>query len=300
LGREELAGVQTFWNKNSFATGKIDDGNWLSSGNPLVNHDLYNIGLPTCYSGKNARVTILGKDNVIVLSNEEIKKLLSSGVYMDAEALQQLNKMGFSELTGFDVVGYDNVDRIEQFTNHPLNGDFAGSQRDNRQSFWKSSAFTLRPNNENAKPLSSLIDYSGKLVAECASGIFENKLGGRICVAGYYPWSFMENRSKGSQLKSIFRWLSNETLPGYIASFHKINLWIRKPHDEKIALAFTNASFDAAKNVTLMLRTENNSIQVYDMACKKTVITSSGKDGAYQKFVIPEVRAWEINLVEYH
>jgi hypothetical protein len=300
LGREELAGVQTFWNKNSFATGKIDDGNWLSSGNPLVNHDLYNIGLPTCYSGKHARVTILGKDNVIVLSNEEIKKLLSSGVYMDAEALQQLNKMGFSELTGFAVVGYDNVDRIEQFTNHPLNGDFAGSQRDNRQSFWKSAAFTLRPNNENAKPLSSLIDYSGKRVAECASGIFENKLGGRICVAGYYPWSFMENRSKGSQMKSIFRWLSNETLPGYIASFHKINLWIRKPHDEKIALAFTNASFDAAKNVTLMLRTGNKTIKVYDMACKETVIQSSGADGAYQKFVIPEVRAWEINLVEYH
>ena len=297
LGRTELTGVQTFWNKNSFATGKPDEGNWLTSGNPLVSHDLYNIGLPTNYSNNNAQVTILGKDNILVLSQEEITRLLSGGVYMDAEALKQLNKMGFGELTGFDVVGSDNVDRIEQFTNHPLNGEFAGSQRDNRQSFWKSSAFTLRPTNVNAKPLSSLIDYSGKSVAECTSGIFENKLGGRICVAGYYPWSFMENRSKGSQMKSIFRWLSNETLPGYIASFHKINLWIRKPHDGKIALAFTNSSFDPAKNVTLMLRTENKSIKVYDMACKETVIQSSGTDGSYQKFVIPEVDPWQIRLV---
>ena len=164
LGRSELAGIQTFWNKNSFATGNIDDGNWLHSGNPLASHDLYNIGLPTCYSNKTARVTILGKDNVLALSKEEIKTLLSGAVYMDAEALKQLNRMGFGELTGFEVEGSENVDRIEKFTNDPLNGEFANFQRDNRQSFWKSPAYTLRPVNENAKPLSSLIDYSGKIL----------------------------------------------------------------------------------------------------------------------------------------
>jgi len=297
LGRAELSGVQTFWNKNSYATGKPEEGNWLSSGNPLVNHDIYNIGLPTCYSNKNANVTILGKDNVLVLSKEEITKLLSGGVYMDAEALQQLNKRGYSELTGFDVVGSENVDRIEKFTSHPLNGELANSQRDNRQSFWKSPAYTLMPTDVNAKPLSSLIDYTGKEVSACTSGTFENKLGGRICVAGYYPWTFMENKSKSSQMKSVFRWLSKETLPGYIASFHKINLWIREPENSKIVLSFTNSSFDLAKNVIVMLHTENRSIKVYDMACKETVIHSSRADGDYQKFVIPEVGAWEIRLV---
>jgi len=297
LGRSELAGIQTFWNKNSFATGNIDDGNWLHSGNPLVSHDLYNIGLPTGYSNKTAKVTILGKDNVLALSKEEIKTLLSGAVYMDAEALNQLNRMGFSELTGFEVVRSENVDRIEKFTNHPLNGEFANSQRDNRQSFWKSAAYTLRPVNENAKPLSSLIDYSGKDVSSCTSGIFENKLGGKICVAGYYPWTFMENRSKSSQMKSVFRWLSKETLPGYIASFHRINLWIREPQSGKIALALTNASFDPAKNVILMLKTENKSVKIFDMACKETTITSSGNDGPYQRFVIPEVGEWELRLV---
>ena len=297
LGRTELSGIQTFWNKNSFATGKPEEGNWLTSGNPLVNHDLYNIGLPTSYSNENAPITILGKDNVLVLSKEEITKLLSGGVYMDAEALHQLNKMGFGELTGFEVIGSDNADRIEKFSSHPLNGEFANCQRDNRQSFWKSSAYSLKPTNANAKPLSSLIDYLGKDVSACTSGTFENKLGGRICVAGYYPWTFMENKSKSSQMKSVFRWLSKETLPGYIASFHKVNLWIRQPENGKTALAFTNSSFDPAKNVTLMLRTENKTIKVYDMACKEMLIQSSGSDGAYQKFVIPEVGAWEIRLV---
>jgi len=118
-------------------------------------------------------------------------------------------------------------------------------------------------------------------------GIFENQLEGRICVEGYYPWTFLENLSKSSQIKAVFRWLSKDTLPGYIASFHKINLWIREPQNGKISLAFTNSSFDPAKNVVLMLRTEKKAIKLYDMECRETVIRSSGADGPYQKFCTP-------------
>ncbi|MEK7718829.1 MAG: hypothetical protein AAB347_04355 [Bacteroidota bacterium] len=120
--------------------------------------------------------SILGKDNVFALSKDEIKNLLSGGVYMDAETLQQLNEMGFGELTGFEVMGSENKDRIEKFSNHPLNGAFAGRERDNRQSFWKSIAYTLRKTNKNAQTLSGLIDYAGKEVSACTAGIFENKL----------------------------------------------------------------------------------------------------------------------------
>lgn len=45
------------------------------------------------------------------------------GVYMEVDALQQLNDMRFAGLTGFEMINSDNKDRIEKFTNHPLNGD---------------------------------------------------------------------------------------------------------------------------------------------------------------------------------
>ncbi|MCX6221536.1 MAG: hypothetical protein NTZ69_11170 [Bacteroidia bacterium] len=297
LGRSAIAGVHTFWNKNSFIIGNLDDGNWVSTGNLLVSHELYDIGLPACYSIINAQVTILGKDNVFALSKDEITKALSGGVYMDAGTLQQLNDMGFGDLTGFELVRSENKDRIEKFTNHTLNGEFAGRERDNRQSFWNLAAYTLRKTNEKAQALTSLIDYTGKEVSACTTGIFENRLGGRICVAGYYPWTFMENLSKSSQMKAVFRWLSKDKLPGYIASFQKINLWIREPQNGKIALAFTNSSFDPAKNVILMLRTENKTIKLFNMKCKEMVIRSSGQDGPYQKFIIPEVEPWQMRLM---
>ena len=46
-----------------------------------------------------------------------------------------------------------------------------------------------------------------------------------------------------------------------------------------------------------MLRTGNKTIKVYDMACKETEIQSSETDDSYQKFLIPEVGAWEIRLL---
>ena len=128
-------------------------------------------------------------------------------------------------------------------------------------------------------------------------GVFENRLGGRICVAGYYPWSYMGNLSKSSQIKNVFRWLSRETLPGYIASFHKINLWIRTPENDGLALAFSNSSFDPYRDIVLMLRTSFKSIKIVNMNCKETKISSSGEDGPYQKFVIPFTAPWEMQLV---
>jgi hypothetical protein len=296
LGRSPIAGIQTFWNKDSYITGNLDNGNWTSAGNPLVSHEFYDIGLPICYSNGHAAVTLLGKDAVFALTKEEITRLLSGGVYLDVPALQQLNALGFSDLTGFEAVKSENRDRIEKFAAHPLNGNLAGRKRDNRQSFWNSPGYTLQPTGEKAETLSFLIDYTGQQVAPVTTGIFVNRLGGRVCVAGYYPWTFMGSLSKSSQVKAVFRWLSKDTLPGYIASFHRMNLWVRDAENGKISLAFTNSSFDAADKVVLMLKTGSRTIRVYDMSCRETVIQSTGGDGPYRKFVVPEVGPWQMRL----
>jgi hypothetical protein len=296
MERLPISGVYTYWNKNSFITGNIEAGSWLAAGSPVVSHDIYNIGIPACYSDKYASVTILGKDNVLTMSKDEIRKILSGGVYMDAGALSQVNEMGFGDLTGFRVVKSEKSDRIEKFTGHPLNGTFEGRERDNRQSFWNSPAFTLEKSDSTAQTLSYLIDYTGKKVASCTSGVYENKAGGRICVAGYYPWSFLENLSKSSQMKSVFRWLSKDSLPGYVASFHRINLWIREPQSGKPILAFTNSSFDPARDVILMVKTDSRYIKVYDMKCRKSIIRSTATEGPYQKFIIPYIDSWQMCL----
>lgn len=297
MGRSSIKGVSSFWNKESFSSANLKDGSWFNAGVSLASYEMDELGLPTSYDAAAASVIKLKKDNINALSDKEIEQILSKGVYLDAEALIQLNERGFKELTGFEVAGAEKMDRIEKLTSHPLNGNFAGRERDTRQSVYKSEAYTFKKTSPKAESLSGLIDYADKPVSECSMGIFENRLGGRICVAGYTPWTNIHTFSKSSQMKSVFRWLSKDNLPGYIDSYHKINLWVREAQKGKTVLAFTNSSFDSAKNVVLKLKTSSKAIKIYDMAVKETIIKSTGTDGPYQKFVIPQVDAWQMRLV---
>lgn len=297
LGRKPITGINTFWNSDSRIAGNAEKGDWLDTGTPLNSYEIYDLGLPVSYSAAHAPVTILGLDMIYAMSKDEIMKMFSTGVYMSGEVLAQVNKLGYGDLTGFEVVGTETIDQIERLTANPLNGPFAGRLRDSRQSFWMQPAYSFKKHDEKAEILSELTDYTLTTTASCTVGIFENRLGGRVCVSGYYPWTALGNLAKSSQVKSLFRWLSSDKLPGYIASFHKIDLWIRERENNRIVLALTNSSFDAAKDLVLMLNTNLNTIKVYDMNCVATTYIASASDGPYKKFVIPYVDPWQVRLI---
>lgn len=297
LGRQPLTGVLAYWNNGSVVAANAETGAWLEGRVPLTGDDLYENGIPASYRETNAAVVMLGKDMLYSMTKEEIRKMLSGGVYIDAETLEQLNKMGYGEFTGFAPVGFENADQIERLTKHQLNGKFADRLRDNRQSFWKQPAYRFRKTNDKAEVISELIDYGEKVTAECTMGIFENSLGGRICVAGYYPWNHMGNLAKNTQIKAVFRWLAKDKLPGYIRSFHKMNLWIRSAENGGVAIALSNSSFDVAENIELLLKTNKTKLRLVDMNMKEINLISSGTDGHYQKFIIPRIEPWKIGLI---
>ena len=170
-------------------------------------------------------MTLLFPQSLATMSKDQITKALSSGVYTDAATLNALNQMGFQELTGIAVDGVLPIDCIEELSNQPLNAPFVGRQRDCRQSFNHAAGFPLRQIDSKAQALARLVDYGGREKAATSMAVFENRLGGRICVAGYFPWTFLHSLSKSAQMKSIARWLSKDRLPAYVASYHKVNVW---------------------------------------------------------------------------
>ena len=127
-------------------------------------------------------------------------------------------------------------------------------------------------------------------------GVYENHLGGRICVAGYYPWDNLQNLSKSTQIKALMRWLSKDRMPAYVASFHRINIWARETQKENMAVTLTNSYLDPADGLTLMLLTDKDEIVVYNMDCVESRVRASGIDGAYRQFVLPEIDPWSMVL----
>jgi hypothetical protein len=300
LGRAKPVGVFPAWNKDSALAADFPGGDWFNSwggGYLGTAAHLLDIGLPTAYSPEGAAVTLLFPQSVAAMSKEEITKVLSSAVYMDADTLTLLNQLGYQDLTGLAVEQVLPIDCIEEFTAHPLNGAFAGRQRDARQSFWHVPGYLLKPLDPKAETLARLVDYSGKEKSASSMAVFENRLGGRICVCGYHPWTFQYSLSKTAQMKSVMRWLSRDRLAAYVASYHKVSLWARQPSEGRLAVALLNASFDPADALTLALQTSSDTIQVFDMDGKEQIVHESGRDGPYRRFSLPRVEPWSMRLV---
>ncbi len=208
-----------------------------------------------------------------------------------------VNGRGFGDLTGMAVENVVREDCIEELTDHPLNSPFAERQRDCRQSFYHVPGHLLRLHDSQAQTLARLVDYAGQEQAATSMAVFENRAGGRIAVCGYYPWSFLHNLSKSSQMKSVMRWLSRDRLPAYVASFHKANVWVRPSADGSLCVSVVNSSFDPAKELTVALRTDCNKIRVFDMQGRESTVTASRSDGPYRHATLPTIEPWSMRLL---
>ena len=58
-----------------------------------------------------------------------------------------------------------------------------------------------------------------------------------------------------------------------------------------------NASQDFAEDLSLMLRTTADSLQVTDSACSATLVRAAATDGPYRRFVLPRIAPWEMRLL---
>ncbi len=302
--RSKTSGCHTGWCRSSVITENLMEGDWLSRdvlGNSFSHADeILDLGIPVAYDTAGSQVTLLSGNSAAALNEAEILRILSSGVYMNAQALDRLNAMGYGELTGFVSGQAFEHDTQERLSRHQLNVDFEGHKRDARQSFvwWGVPVNAIVPTNESCETLTELIDYNGTVVAPCGMGLFENKLGGRVCVAGYYPWTFLQSLGKASQIKSVLRWLSKDGLPAYIDSFHKTAMWCRHTESGEPVIILINSSLDEAEDLTLMLKTTSKQLRVFDMKCRETVIESCGNDGIYEKFVLPAINPWDMRMIK--
>jgi hypothetical protein len=294
LGRARPVGLFNAWNKDQTAAA---DGGLGHLGRAS---QMLEIGLPAAYSPEGAAVTLLAPQSLAVMSKDEIRKVLSTAVYTDVATLDVLNAMGFQDLTGMSAEQPHPVDCTEEFTAHPLNGPFAGRQRDCRQSFYRVSGYVgyvLKPHDPKVETLARIVDYGGKELSPSGMAIFENASGGRICVSGYYPWDFLHSLSKTAQMKAVMRWLSRDRLPAYVASYHKVNLWVREPSGGQRALALLNSSFDPAEGLELAVATSSDQARVFDMQGQEHTVRAVKTDGPYRRFVLPTIEPWTMRLV---
>ena len=289
------SGIHTGWRPFSLATS--ENGILGRKGySPNHGREMFYFGLPEAYHPACAPVTMLSGQGAAVMTDEEILKLLSGGVYIDAPAVKYLHARGFGELIGFSAGESIPADATEQYIDHELNEGFAGGMRNSFQAFYSSDSIALIPMFKECQILSRLIDYHGRVLCECASGIYENRLGGRICAAGYSPRNLICDYLKTKQLKQIFLWLSKGMLPSFVESYERIrNMTLTG--EGRTGVALYNSTNDEKVNVSVYVHTDSDEAVLYlsDGTSKRIYATRKEAcfGGQYHVYEIDRIAAFD-------
>ncbi len=299
LGRSPPVGVCPAWNEDLFAANGRR-GAWFDR--PSITdalqrqYVLAEIGLPVCYGSGEALVTTFSGETPRAFSEEELKGFMGKGVFMDVAAWNSLDQMGLSHLTGVRPVAAIDRDATEVFADHPTNKACAGRRRDCRQSFWAEPAYRLEATADHVDVLAEMVDYLDRPLGPCLTA-HENELGGRVAVAGYYPWFMIHNQAKSLQLKRIFDWLSFGRLPAVVESFDKVVMWVRRGRSGP-AIVIVNASLDPVSRLVLRVRSRAESFQLASMRGRRA--TFGAGPGAHmgdRTLVIENLAPWDACLI---
>jgi hypothetical protein len=287
LGRSRALGVWPAWNGDA----------WAASADVGAPYSLAELGLPVCYDRGGASVVALAGRMPLAFPRDEVEAMLRGGVILDVPALEILWEMGLGEMTGVRPGGRFPVDAIEEFTEHELNGSAAGRTRNCRQSFWQQDARTVTAAADGARILSRLIDYGDNDLGECLS-IFENPHGGRIAVAGYYPWTMITSAAKVWQYRALAPWLSRDRLPAVVETMAKVAIWVREGANGRRGVVLINCSLDAHPELAVWLRMAPGQVEHVPMdGVSHSLSTAPAPTEGYQRVVVREVAPWSVHLL---
>lgn len=248
------------WSASHAYRHEAEEGTWLQMplGRQYLAPDpanaLHELGIPFAFKRGSACGTILQGEMAQGYSNEELETMLAAGVVMDGRSLELLWERGLGEWCGVAIEAKHENGVMEQYTNDPLNGKYAGERRDGRMSSWPSTAYALKPIGNGVRTLSELIDFTGENRGT-ASALYQNERGGRVAVFGYMPWKNLGFAAKQSQLLGVCDWVAGGRMALLAAPSLKTVPYVRvSPDGRRGIAALMNASLDETGPFAFELR----------------------------------------------
>jgi hypothetical protein len=127
----------------------------------------------------------------------------------------------------------------------------------------------------------------------CATA-FENEIGGRVVVMGYYPWTQVHSLAKTSQMKAIVEWVSGGRMPAMVESYSKITLWCRTTASGKRAVVLLNTSLDPAESVDLRVQARGTAFTLHSMSGPARALQAVAARTGFVRVRLPKLDPWHI------
>lgn len=177
--------------------------------NVLNTYTLSHIGIPLTMEPEHACGAVFTGDLADGFTKEELLEFLKKSVILDAAAAKAFIRRGLGEYIGVQV-GQEYMDGVEEcFEDHPVNEGVVGYLRDVRPAFFGKGGWALIPQDPKVQVISRLHSLVGEPL-EAGACLYENSLGGRVCVLGYAAFSKIDSYARLRQMRRVCRWLARE------------------------------------------------------------------------------------------
>lgn len=255
--------------------------------------DAQKAGFAVAYRAEDADCvapTALALDS---MTDVELDRLFAGGVYLDGAALEVALRRGRGADVGFASGRAIGDVALEELTDDPLNLGYAGFLRNARPTMPPfKSVLCLVPTGKGARVLARLVDGTGREIAPCVQGVFENARGGRVCVNGYTPWEKLGDVHSVRQLRSVMRWLSRERLSGCIFGDGRAALWVRGGK----SVVVVNFGSDAEESLSVDLVGEAWTQGLWNVADPDAKGLVGERCGQATRYRLPSLPPWSVTV----
>lgn len=288
----QLVGVRQVWSPDSAWQNRMAKNVDGDVGSKLLYWQSYlysKMGLPYTMRKCDSSVASLIGAMPDYLSDDEIRKLLSRGLFIDAQAAEILASRGFSNEIGADV---ERVERIPALGEKMLPAAECScrGKRMNASFIFNAGAegsirrFVVLKPHDGTKVLSTFLDNYDNEIAPSFT-YFENALGGRVAIM---PVSLCENRTSSlynlrrqEMIRRLFQKLAGEDgLPVVVKN--SPGIWVlasqSKAQDE-LLIMLDNLSGDTREGIELEIGRNWSSAKAYRIGEDGTEVPLSIVDG---------------------
>lgn len=214
-------------------------------------YSLARLGLPYTMDREHADAVLLAGNLPEGFTDEELLKMLSGAVIVDGDAVEALTERGFGKYLGVERAGEGVFGLKERYLEQePENKNTFGiRERDVHPAFFGGSCKYFRGTDPRTRVLSVVETREGEYRG-IGTSLFENELGGRVCVLGYSPFEMANDVNRFFHLEGICDTLLGKSGVARLRSPGKTALIVRGD-ERKTGAAVMNLLLDPQEEIKL-------------------------------------------------
>ena len=252
-------------------------------------------GIPVTFSETKNECYYFDEIFADVVSKEELVGLFSHSVVISGAAIYELQKNGFKDVLEeyLGVSAVKSEKPCEKFTDHPVNGEYAGKKWGKYLfEMCASKTYGIICNNDKAEILGKSDDNSTVF-----SAIVPTKFGAKWFIQGFRSGDSLYPFMKRQQINNAIREITGGLSAEYVSRNRVMLIPIEDKDGKVLNVSLVNQTIEKQGNVVLKVKNAAKNKAVLTDEFGNSTPLETKESGGILTVIIPEVSPWSIKTV---